>query len=67
MCIRDRYIAGEQMGDNRLLIAFNLMLSMAIQGIESHEYLGDEFVHYLINKFDLKKEMTGQNNDKCGD
>ena len=50
-----RYIDGEAAGDNRLLIAFNLMLSMAIDGIESHEYLGVEFVEHVIKEFDLKK------------
>ncbi len=48
-----RYISGETSGDNRLLTAFNLMLSLAMDGIESHEYLGVEFVDYVIKEFEL--------------
>ncbi|MGJ0623990.1 hypothetical protein [Xenorhabdus bovienii] len=45
-----RYLSGETPGDNRLSEAFNLMLWLASRGIESHEYLGDDFVRRLIKK-----------------
>ena len=51
-----RYIDGEAGGDNRLKTAFNLMLSMATEGIESHEYLGSDFVESLIKEYGLREQ-----------
>ena len=48
------YIAGESAGDDRLAVAFNLMLSLSANGIESHEYLGQDFVERLISEYALR-------------
>ena len=53
-----RYIAGESAGDDRLAVAFNLMLSLSVQGIESHEYLGQDFVEGLISQYSLRDSNT---------
>lgn len=50
------YIAGEAAGDDRLSVAFYLMLSLAVDGIESHEYLGQEFIEKLINEHSLRDQ-----------
>ena len=50
-----RYIAGEAAGDNRLATAFNLMLSLGVKGIESHEYLGQDFVESIISDWSLRE------------
>lgn len=50
-----RYIAGEPSGDDRLAVAFDLVLSLAAEGIESHEYLGQEFLEKLISDYSLRE------------
>ena len=52
------YIAGESAGDDRLAVAFNLMLSLSVKGIESQEYLGQEFVEKLISEYALRDSDT---------
>ncbi|CEE91457.1 hypothetical protein [Xenorhabdus koppenhoeferi] len=48
-----RYIRGES--DDKLKKAFDLMLDLAMQGIESQEYLGRDFIKSLIKFYELRE------------
>lgn len=48
------YVLGESVGDERLSSAIRLMTDLAMQGLESHEYLGEEFVRSVISRHGLR-------------
>jgi hypothetical protein len=53
-----RYTDGEAAGDGRLKRAVYFMLEQAVNGVESHEYLGEDAVTQLIAHWKLTPQSS---------